>query len=89
MSTADFCKEHTDCMKTLSGIQEHLKLSSAFRGAVVGLIGTVAVSVFAGVYSYGLLNKQVEINTEKWDRLERVLYKIEIHQGSVSNEARR
>jgi hypothetical protein len=76
-------------MKTLSGIQEHLKLSSAFRGAVVGLIGTVAVSVFAGVYSYGLLNKQVEINTEKWDRLERVLYKIEIHQGSVSNEARR
>ena len=84
MPTDGFCKDHPECMRVMGGIEEHLKTSSQVRGIVLGMMITVLISIFTGVYSYGLLNKQVEINTSKWDKLEALLYKIEVHERKTS-----
>lgn len=39
------------------------------RNIAICLISTFAISIFTAVYAYGSLNKQVEINTDRWNKV--------------------
>jgi len=60
---------------TLSdGISEHIKSGASWRGFMVGLGITIILNIITFTYLFGQLNKQVEINTDKWAKLEDILY---------------
>ncbi len=53
----------------MEGFEEHVKAGTAFRGTVIGIALTLALSIFSAVFAYGGLANQVKTNTERWDRV--------------------
>ena len=75
-----FCSQHLDWAENMAvikqaviDIKDSIKDGNSFRRGVVvaigGIILTIMIQVGTFTFLYGGLYKQVEINTQRWDRL--------------------
>lgn len=53
----------------MESFDEHVKAGTAFRATLVGLCVSLALTIGGSVFAYGRLSQQVDINTDRWDRL--------------------
>jgi hypothetical protein len=51
-------------------VAKHIEEGSKYRLAIVGLSITLIVNIFCVAYWYGVMNKQVQVNTERLNELE-------------------
>ena len=54
---------------SLHAIQKHMDDGKGWRMSIVGIIFAMIVQIVTFAFMWGGLNKQVEINTARWDNL--------------------
>jgi len=50
-------------------VEKHVEQGEKWRIAIIGIIFAGIIQVIATAYMWGGLNKQVNINTERWNRV--------------------
>lgn len=54
---------------SMDRIADHVEAGAWWRGAVLGIATTVILSIIAASLAYGEMKNQVDVNTQRWDRL--------------------
>ena len=62
---------------SLNSISKHMDDGIVWRGTIIGLVFTGVIQVIGFAYLYGDLQRQVQINTQRWDRY------LEAHAGQT------
>ena len=56
---------------------DHMDSAGKWRIALVGTVVSLILSGVGWAYAYGMLSKQVQINTQRWDRV------LETHKVTI------
>lgn len=69
-------KLQTDCYKRHAEIENHIQEGKGWRSLIITLTITIMLQVGIFLQMWGGINKMVEVNTLRLNRVEALLFKI-------------
>ena len=63
-----------ECFKRHAVIENHIEEGKGWRSLIITLVLAMVIQIGAFLQMWGSINKMVEINTKRLDRIEQVMF---------------